>query len=375
MSNYEDDFFKGKRPWSLIKDAVLSSYIEPYIAKVKKLGRQIILIDGYAGPGVFDDGREGSPMILCSAAEKFAKRYYTAYFFNNDKKHHEKLEAAIKRAGWSHSTYCILGNSLELIKQKSQILKDHTAFLYLDPFGLKGCSFDQLEPFLTRDTNYSTEIVLTMCMPAVHRLAACHAVEKGREDMQIKSNHQLLTMVFGGDYWKDIICQENIDRENKEFQLINAYLTKLRAYLPYAGCCPVREESDRRIKYFIVFVSRHLDALLLMNDCMYKAYFSGMHKADFTGTLFENLDWKKDMPLPEQNTLESLKTIIEGLVSQYPGEPRETIWLKVVQANFMRYDHSRYLEALKQLSKENIIQYQVDPRTKKHNKHSKLFPA
>jgi three-Cys-motif partner protein len=375
MGNYEDNFFKGKQPWSLIKDAVLSCYIEPYIAKVKRLGKQIVLIDGYAGPGVFEDGGKGSPMILCSAAEKFAKGCYTAYFFNNEKKYHEKLEAAIRDTGWSHSAHCILGDSLELIKQKSQILKDHTVFLYLDPFGLKGCGFDQIEPFLTRNIDYSTEIVLNMCMPAAHRLAACYAVEKGKEDLQIKSNRQLLTTVFGGDYWKDIVCQENIDKETKESQLINAYLTKLRKYLPYAGCCPIREASDRQIKYFMIFVSRHPHAMLLMNDCMYQAYFAGMHKADFAGTLFENLDWKKDMPLPEENTLESLKTVIEGLVSQYPGEDRDAIWLKVVQASFMRYDHSLYLEALKQLSKERIIQYSVDPRTKKPNKHSKLFPA
>src|SRR5215467_4190696 len=105
MSNYEDDFFEAKRPWSLIKDKVLACYIEPYINKVKQLSRQIILIDGYAGPGVFDDRGEGSPITICSAAEKFAKGRYTAYFFNNNKKHHEKLQAAIKHAGWSNSAY------------------------------------------------------------------------------------------------------------------------------------------------------------------------------------------------------------------------------------------------------------------------------
>ena len=63
-------FFAGKRPWSIIKDQVLENYMSPYIAKINKLGRPLLLIDGYAGPGVFEDGKPGSPLIICQAAEK-----------------------------------------------------------------------------------------------------------------------------------------------------------------------------------------------------------------------------------------------------------------------------------------------------------------
>src|SRR5437879_13112919 len=117
MSKYDGDCFVGKRPWSLIKDYVLSSYILAYVSKVKGLGRPIVLIDGYAGPGVFADGQEGSPLIICSAAEKFAKGHYSAHFFNIKREHHEKLGSIIKHAGWSHSAHCYLGNSLKYIKQ------------------------------------------------------------------------------------------------------------------------------------------------------------------------------------------------------------------------------------------------------------------
>src|SRR5271157_1830592 len=104
MSKYDDDdFFVGKRPWSLIKDQVLSSYIPAYVSKVKGLGRPIVLIDGYAGPGVFANGQKGSPLMICSAAEKFAKGLYSAHFFNIEKEYHEKLESVIKKAGWSHA--------------------------------------------------------------------------------------------------------------------------------------------------------------------------------------------------------------------------------------------------------------------------------
>ena len=76
MTEQNDDFFEGKRPWSVIKDEILGAYMSPYIAKVNRLKRRILLIDGYAGPGVFDDGSAGSPLIICQAAERFAKGNY-----------------------------------------------------------------------------------------------------------------------------------------------------------------------------------------------------------------------------------------------------------------------------------------------------------
>jgi three-Cys-motif partner protein len=81
MSITTDDFFAGKRPWSIIKDQVLEQYMPGYLAKVNRLRRPILLIDGYAGPGVFDDGKPGSPLIMCAAAEKIAKGNYAAFFF------------------------------------------------------------------------------------------------------------------------------------------------------------------------------------------------------------------------------------------------------------------------------------------------------
>src|SRR2546423_6535902 len=179
MSDSDDDFFAGKRPWSIIKDQVLGSYMSPYIAKVNKLGRPILLIDGYAGPGAFDDGKPGSALLICHAAEKFAKGRYQAIFINKDEKYHKKLEGIIKAANWSGSAKAVLGDSIVLLQMLPSTLKDQTVFLYLDPFGLKGCEFALLEPFLKRNPQFSTEIVLTMNMPVVHRLAARHAVEEG----------------------------------------------------------------------------------------------------------------------------------------------------------------------------------------------------
>ena len=57
------DFFKEKKGWSEIKDHLLSWYLTPYLAKVLSVAKNFYLIDGFSGPGIFDDFKKGSPMI------------------------------------------------------------------------------------------------------------------------------------------------------------------------------------------------------------------------------------------------------------------------------------------------------------------------
>src|SRR5579884_2042655 len=148
MDKSSDDFFEGKRPWSKIKDKVLADYMVPYLAKVNKLGRPILLIDGYAGPGVFEDGTRGSPIIMCEKAEERVKGNYQAIFINNRKKYYNKLCNEIQQRGWSSTAQTLLGDTQDLLPELSKTLQNESVFLYLDPFGPTGCDFALLRPFL-----------------------------------------------------------------------------------------------------------------------------------------------------------------------------------------------------------------------------------
>jgi three-Cys-motif partner protein len=293
----------------------------PYLAKVAKLNKQILLIDGYAGPGVFDDHTLGSPLIMCAAAEKMVKGRYTALFMNHDAEHHKKLDEVLTQQGWRSRAIPILGDSKIFLKELSDRLRDQTIFLYLDPYGLKGCEFATLEPFLKRDERYSTEIVINISMPITHRLAARHATAEGRASERVSRYHQRLTQVFGGEYWKDIMWSTNLEAEEKEFTLIREYRRLLSGY----------------------FVSRHPDAMLLMNDAMCKAYSQQMHEAAFANTLFASTDWKT------MRDSTQLDTIILEEVKRNPGATRAELWLTIVQSHFMKFTEPEYKKSVERL--------------------------
>jgi len=216
-----------------------------------------------------------------------------------------------------------------------------------------------------RCTN-GTEILLTMNMPGIHRLAARYVNEAGREDEEVIRNNRLhLTRTFGGDYWRDILAQD-LDAEKREIQLIEAYQKRIAESFSYTGSCPVREGTGKRIKYFIVFASNHRHALLLLNDIMANAYFSGMHKADFSGGLWADTDWR------EMRSSDGLDHIVLDTIAEHPGEAREFIWFRIVQGHFMRYLKSECITVVKRLVDTKKLTYKSP--TKRLNDGSALYP-
>lgn len=366
MGKAKDSFFEGKRPWSKIKDHILQEYIEPYLAKVKTLGQPILLIDGYAGPGVFADKTYGSPIIMCEAAEKLVKGSYQAIFINKEKKYYYTLCHEMQERGLLRNVRPLLGDSQVLLQAIPKTFTDQTVFLYLDPFGPTGCKFALLEPFLTRNSTSSTEILLTLSMPGMHRLAARHAVERGYQyDQRIKGFHQTLTNVFGGEYWKDILWRKGISSKERDQELIKAYRGKLTQYFPYVGFCPIQEKTGKRIKYFIVFASHHRDAPVLYNDAMVKACSIGMHQADFVDSLWQDVDWQ------ELRSVKELDQIIINLLVKYSGETRAAIWLKIIEQHFATYLQKEYRTAIQRLVAESLITFVSD--TGRLNDASRLY--
>ncbi|MHA2204131.1 MAG: three-Cys-motif partner protein TcmP, partial [Candidatus Hodarchaeales archaeon] len=369
------EFFKGKRPWSRIKDQVLGNYMSPYLTKVMRLGRPILLIDAFAGPGVFEDNTPGSPLIMLNAAREKARGNYIAIFVNKFKDHHEKLVSILKKTFEKNlgsltipeNVFPILGDSQKLLQTVHEILEDHTVFLYLDPFGLKGCEFDTIRLFLERPKDFSTEIVININVPAMHRLATWSAVKKGKHNQSIiQALHRHLTQVFDGEWWKDFLWTDE-DPDKKATKVINQYRRRLANYLPFTGSCPVRENENSRLKYFIVFCSRHPHAMELMNDEMCKAYYCRIHEARVEGTLFAQTDWRHERPtkLFDRVVLEILK--------QNERKSRREIWLNLIQQHFMKMTESEFNETIRRLMSTGKIDFEDIRGTGRLNDDAKLF--
>lgn len=364
----KDTFFEGKRPWSLIKDKVLHDYMQPYLAKVNRRREQILLVDGYAGPGLFDDGTLGSPLIMCQLAEKFAPEKYRAVFVNKQYEHHVRLSSALQDRGLLRSATPIHSDARKHLAQLASNIGNQTLFLYLDPFGLRGCEFALLTPFLQRSASVSTELLFLIHMPIVHRLAMTQQHRAGMRNHRLASSYfDCLTQVLGGEYWKDILWKDGLQREEREQSLIDAYTKRIREYLPFTYYCPVQETQESVLKYYIVFATRHEDAVLLMNEIMAKAYHDHMHQQRHSGTLWESQDWRDVRGI--NNFADDLDEIVLATVRRHSGRSAAVIWPIIVKSNFMRFTKKEFNEALARLEKAKLLVRDIDLRTRRVNEN------
>jgi len=375
MKDIDKSFFREKRPWSRIKDRVLGAYLPPYLRKVSRLGRRIVIIDCFAGAGKFTDGTAGSPLIICQQIAQHAPNRALAYFINKRPRHHEALVRTIEsftKAGFAQP---ILGSGEEFLHEIRRHITDQTLFVYLDPFGLKGCRFDAIRTLLERGARFSTEVLINLNMPALHRLAAGRSVSCGNADSDIvRGFHSTLDGVLGTTEWREIMWDGDIMPADKEERIVSAYKQRLARFLGYVCSCPVREADEARVKYHIVFASRHIDALLLMNDIMLDAY----HEHAFDTALQEmplfadsQLDWKDSRHRERQ----ALRDVTCRIVEELPGRKRTELWQQVVLRHFMQFRELEFRQAVAELVENGGLRCPTPRRGSRLNDDCILMPG
>ncbi len=368
MADTENDFFTGKREWSKLKDEVLKKYLPPYLKKVNTLRKNIIIIDSFAGPGIYDDGEKGSPLFICESANDCVSSNYLAILVNQNLKHHTQLISALHDTNFNYIP--INGSSEDLLTKMHELLKDQTLFLYLDPFGLKGTKFSTIEKFLSRSKYYSTEIVINLSIPTILRLSCVKAYSKKGETAEIKAKHEALNGALGGDYWKGFLLNNNLSTEERINKIVNEYCNNIRQYLPYVGFCPVYQKTEySALKYCIIFASRHPDAQILMNNIMFRAYNKQIWHNYVENTLFADSNWEEGLPA---NYFEELR---EDILQIIKGRriTRKNIWLNIVIEKFMRYQEKDFNSEIKYLVSHKRIKFETTGATNKINENTILF--
>ncbi len=279
-------FFDRKQPWSKRKDLILAYYLEPYLAKVRRLGRPVLLVDGFAGPGKFGDGEDGSPLIMCA-----------------------KVQAERLRPGPDVRMWCIepepdlfgrlqrnlTGFSFAIAKQKTfldvvdevgEAARTHTVFLYLDPYKPADLEYEALDRVAQqiRSADASVELLMNFNTPIFARWGRAAlardvpAPDPDNEDIEEFDvpttgipGADRLTRVVGGMWWRDIL-----DSEQPFWKMVDTIAARVgeNLRLRFTEVCwvGIRARREHSIpKYHMLFGSRHPDALELMNDAMVKA--------------------------------------------------------------------------------------------------------
>ena len=89
-------------PHTAAKHSILRRYLQGYYPKMASAQTRLIFVDGFAGPGQYEGGQPGSPVIALEALtghsqfQRWSNCVFSFLFIEEDRSRFELLEATLK---------------------------------------------------------------------------------------------------------------------------------------------------------------------------------------------------------------------------------------------------------------------------------------
>lgn len=272
-------------PHTAAKHSILRRYLQGYYPKMASGQNRIVFVDGFAGPGVYAGGEDGSPVIALNALieHSYFPRMTTSEFlflFIEENRArfemlrrtvagrqlHPNVKASVRRGTFAEH----MGQVLDSLGEKRMA----PAFVMVDPFGVKGLPLDLLRRLASFP---KTELLITFIYESLSRFLGSGEMEPHLDGL------------FGTRGWREALSLRGSRR--KEF-LSDLYASQLKSIgMEYVRLFEMRDGGNRT-EYFLAFATHHREGLRVMKDAMWKVDpAGGLHFSDFT------------VPSPEQATL------------------------------------------------------------------------
>ena len=262
------------------KHEILNRYLAAWFPILSKWEGRLIYLDGFAGPGIYEGGEDGSPIIAMRTAvnHQLLSRFkeITFLFIEKDKARAQKLTEVLKErfpALPKNIKYSVYGAEFaptfeqgldELEKQGAKLAP---TFAFLDPFGFSGLPMKLIGRTLKCK---KCEVLITFMAGFVRRFN-----DELREDA--------LNELYDTEEWKKIREIGNPDEKMKFLvQLYESQLKKLgeARYVKSFGIIG----TSGQIIYYLVFATKHLKGLEVMKEAMWNVDRTGSYKfSDVTG--------------------------------------------------------------------------------------------
>lgn len=347
------EFFREKKPWSRYKDLILDYYLEPYLAKVARLRRPILVVDCFAGPGQFDDGERGSPLIISHRLHSVQERgmEVQGFYIEKDPVLCERLSSNTRDL--SVPVQVRQGDFKQYIEEISELACDRTVFIYLDPIRPSDLLFEDLESVYRQlEQGRSVEVLINFMSTGFLR-AVCGLASHILVDDILQPEHPSVlnwNAIAGGTYWQEIVSGGQASDPDRVERLAQGYAEKLRQWFKWVIKYPIREKyEDKLPKYHLTFGSRHPDAIDLMNRAMVKARREFVGARFVVGHLFPNQPQKE---IVDPREIE--RAVVE--TSQATGKASwKELRVRATIANPCTYTDSEFDSAIKRAIQKRTL--------------------
>jgi len=264
-------------PHTGVKHDLLKRYLAAWFAIMNKHNKRVVFMDGFAGPGAYESGEPGSPIIALttfldhSYSASMTDTEYVFVFNEQDNLRHASLadlleQERVRRGGWPENLRIVVENQnfrdvaegiLTGLGSKSLA----PTFAFLDPFGYKDIPMSLIKRLMS----YSrSELFVYLDINSLTRFATAGNVDEH------------FTALYGTDEFKDAPRDGAPGR--KEF-LHDLYARQLRSEcgFEYVQSFEMVGANNKTINYMF-FCTSNLLGLDKMKSVMWKSAPAGNYQ-------------------------------------------------------------------------------------------------
>ena len=272
-----NNFFLKKKKWSIIKDDVLDYYLKPYLSKILRTNKPLVIVDCFAGKGKFDDGNDGSPIIISKRIKEIYNHSTIAIegiFI--EKKYHKYLKENLKKFEFADVW---AGTFEDNFQRLLDLGSNRNIFIYIDPYGIKSLDFNRFNKISKINFN-SVEMLINFnsfgfLREGFRLLKQSDLFENDNDGLEYEydstNNIKNMNQIADGKYWQSIIKkhkEKTINIQQAEESFIRKYVGRLESLFKYVVNVPIRLKSTHVPKYRIIYCTNIQDGLFLMVDNM-----------------------------------------------------------------------------------------------------------
>ena len=253
-----------------VKHAILEKYLSAWIPILAKSRPDLLYIDGFAGPGEYSTGEDGSPVIAMRTALKHQKRIDRSMrlvFVEKDieratslKRKLSGFDPAIGKVGYEIKQEIDFQSAWHDVVEeyRSSIRKFPPTFAFIDPFGWNGIPLSVLKQIMSYDR---CEIFITFMYEELNRF------------LRHPDQSENFDKLFGTEEWRQAGVHQ--DPQFRKRFVLNLYRNQLRNEVAKFVSYFEMKNDKNATKYLLFHATNHLKGVVKMKEAMWRADPSG----------------------------------------------------------------------------------------------------
>lgn len=256
-------------PHTQAKHEILRYYLGAWFPIMATTQRKLLYVDGFAGPGEYKGGEDGSPIIALKVARDHvlknklqrAGTELVFFFIEKDEARFKNLGQKLSqlqlpsnfKVGTECDSFeCAFGAALAKIEEQSKHLAP--AFVFIDPFGPTGFPMSLVGRLAKQP---SSEVLITFNYQALNQWF-----------LQDESKHKNLDALYNSNVWRPAL--NILDSDPKEAYLREAYHSTLEnlgwKVRPFRMI-----NKHNQTQYYLFFATSNWLGMLVMKRAMWSA--------------------------------------------------------------------------------------------------------